>query len=51
MIFFVGLFFVKVVIGEIVSVEEFGGGDVYICEFGVVDYLVEDDDYVLGIVC
>lgn len=50
-IFFVGLLLVKVVMGEVVIVEDLGGGDVYICLFGVVDYLVEDDCYVLVIVC
>lgn len=43
----VGLLLVKVVIGEEVIVEEFGGGDVYICILGVVDYLVNNDYYVL----
>lgn len=51
MIFLVGLFLVKVVIGEVVSVEDLGGGEVYMWFFGVVDYLVEDDVYVLVLVC
>lgn len=51
MIFFGGLLLVKVVIGEIVLVEEFGGGDLYLCMFGVIDYLVDDDEDVLWIVC
>lgn len=42
---------VKVVIGEEVSVEEFGGVDVYCKIFGVVDYYVENDVYVFLIVC
>lgn len=51
MIFLGGLLLVKVVMGEVVSSEDLGGGDVYICLFGVVDYLVENDEYVIVIVC
>lgn len=42
---------VKVVIGEVVSVEDLGGVDVYCCILGVVDYFVENDEYVLLLVC
>lgn len=41
----------KVVIGEEVIVEELGGVDVYMRISGVVDHLVEDDEYVLELVC
>lgn len=51
MIFFGGLLLVKVVIGEVVMVEEFGGGEFYVCCSGVVDYFVEDDEYVFEIFC
>lgn len=50
-IFLGGLLFVKVVIGEVVIVEEFGGGDVYIWILGVVDYFVNNDYYVFLLVC
>lgn len=49
-IFFGGLLFVKVVMGEEVIVEEFGGVDMYISVLGIGDYFVVLELYVFVIV-
>ncbi|QNE33828.1 methylcrotonoyl-CoA carboxylase [Leifsonia shinshuensis] len=41
---------VKAAIGEIVTAEELGGGDLHARTSGVVDHLAEDDEHALGIV-
>ncbi|WP_158864855.1 carboxyl transferase domain-containing protein [Leifsonia sp. AG29] len=41
---------VKAAIGEIVSAEELGGGDLHARTSGVVDHLAEDDEHALAIV-
>ncbi len=41
---------VKAAIGEIVTAEELGGGDLHARTSGVVDHLAEDDAHALGIV-
>ncbi|MBY0421797.1 MAG: acyl-CoA carboxylase subunit beta [Parvularculaceae bacterium] len=40
---------VKAATGEIVTVEELGGGDVHTRQSGVADHLAEDDDHALGL--
>lgn len=49
-IFLGGFFLVKVVIGEEVFVEDFGGVDFYCRKFGVGDYYVLDDYYVFYLI-
>lgn len=49
--FFVGLLLFKVVIGEIVSDEEFGGVELYVQVVGIVEYLVENDVDGVCLVC
>lgn len=49
-VFFVGLLFLMVVIGEVVIEEELGGVEMYMGVLGLGEYLVEDDWEVLGIV-
>ncbi|MDZ8276112.1 carboxyl transferase domain-containing protein [Microbacterium aquimaris] len=41
---------VKAAIGEVVSAEELGGGEMHATRSGVVDHLAEDDDHALQIV-
>ena len=41
---------VKAAIGEVVSAEELGGGDLHAKTSGVVDHLAENDDHALAIV-
>lgn len=38
-----GLLFLKVVIGEIVIEDEFGGVEMYVFVLGLVEFLVDDD--------
>lgn len=40
---------VKAAIGEVVSAEELGGGDLHTRTSGVADYLAENDDHALGL--
>jgi 3-methylcrotonyl-CoA carboxylase beta subunit len=48
-IFLAGPPLVKAAIGEIVSAEELGGGDVHTRLSGVADYLAEDDAHALAL--
>lgn len=51
MVVLVGVVLVKVVIGEVVEDVQFGGLEMYVLVFGLVEYLVEDDSYGFDIVC
>ncbi|MEX0337500.1 MAG: carboxyl transferase domain-containing protein [Arenibacterium sp.] len=48
-IFLAGPPLVKAAIGEVVSAEDLGGGDVHTRLSGVADYLAEDDDHALAL--
>ncbi|GAA4364170.1 carboxyl transferase domain-containing protein [Paeniglutamicibacter cryotolerans] len=49
-IFLAGPPLVKAAIGEIVTAQELGGGDMHATVSGVVDHLAEDDEHALAIV-